>query len=405
MFNLALKNILFYKGRSITTLILTFISALMFIVYVSMMDGSHESMLKNALKVYTGSIEIYKKDYRDIGGNEYLITDVQKIEKELDKIEGIDTYTARYETYGLLSSSTQSSASLVAGVEPLKEPSMSQLKVALVEGEFLSPTSGNCLYAGVDLVKKLEAKLGDEISFVGAASDNSFAADLFKLCGTFRTGSFSFDASSAFIARAYFDELMMSHNKASYINIKVHDLNDVDTINTQISAKIDDSIESLTWKTLMKTMVDAMEVDSIFGYITISIFYVVIFFVIMIFGFINVSSRIREFGTLRCIGLSRQKIRTLLFYEIFILSSIAIMIATPIGAYIAYYYSVHPIVIDGMSEMYKDYGIISDEIPFSFNLFTITWNISVVYLLNILSILYPMAFINSFKPVEAAHHV
>ena len=183
MFSLALKNILFYKGRSITTFVLTFISALFFIVYVSMMDGSHNSMLQNALKVYTGAIEIYKKDYRDIGGNEYLITDVKTIEAELDKIEGIVSYTSRYETFGLLSSSEHSAAALVAGIHPEKEISMSQLEVALIDGEFLTADSGNCLYAGAELVKKLQVKVGDEVSFVGGASDNSFAADIFRLCG------------------------------------------------------------------------------------------------------------------------------------------------------------------------------------------------------------------------------
>ena len=35
MFTLALKNIRFYKGRSITTFVLTFIAAYFFIVYVA----------------------------------------------------------------------------------------------------------------------------------------------------------------------------------------------------------------------------------------------------------------------------------------------------------------------------------------------------------------------------------
>jgi len=56
MFSLALKNIFYYKGRSVTTFLLTFISAYFFIVYVAFMDGSHSSMLKNALEVYTGSL-------------------------------------------------------------------------------------------------------------------------------------------------------------------------------------------------------------------------------------------------------------------------------------------------------------------------------------------------------------
>jgi ABC-type lipoprotein release transport system permease subunit len=406
MFSLALKNILFYKSRSITTVVLTFVSSFFFIVYVAMMDGSHNSMLQNALKVYTGAIEIYKKGYRDIGGNEYLLRDVSAIEEVLSHIKGINSFTSRYETYGLLSSKEFSSAAMVAGIDPEKEALHSQLKVALREGEFLTSTSKNCLYMGSELTLKLHAKLGSEVSFIGAASDNSFAADIFKVCGIFKTGAYEFDSSAAFVTRSYFDTLMYSKNMASYINIHVDDLSQVDRIKKEIQMKLSNKdLDIQTWKTLMNSMVEAMKVDSIFGYISMSLFFVVIFFVIMIFGFINVSSRVREFGTLRSIGLSRGDVRALLFYEMLILSSVAIVVATPLGAYIAYYYSIHPIVIEGMSETYREYGIVSDELPFSFDLFTIAWNVATVYLLNFLSIIYPLRYINGFKPLEASKHV
>lgn len=406
MFSLALKNILFYKGRSITTFVLTFLSTILFVVYVSMMDGSHKSMLENTLKIYTGAIEIYHKDYRDIGGNEYLIQDVKTITDKLLHVEGVEAFTARYETYGLLSSAENSAASMVAGIEPDKEKAISSISLALKEGAFLSDDSGSCLYMGEGLVQKLKLKLGGEVAFVGGASDNSFAADIFKVCGIFKTGSFEFDLSTSFVSRNYFDKLMLSQNKASYITVKVDNLEHVDTINKKIVQTLDsEKLESLTWKTLMKTMVEAMEVDSIFGYISLSLFLIVIFFVIMIYGFINVSSRIKEFGVLRCIGLCNSNIFSLLFYEIFILSTLAILLATPIAGTICYYYSLNPIVIEGIAEMYKDYGIVSDEIPFDFDIFTITWNLAVIYGLNFLSILYPYVYINSFRPIEATKHV
>lgn len=137
MFNFALKNILFYKGRSITTFILTFISTMLFVVFVSWQDGAHNSMLENSLKVYTGAVEIYHKGYRDIGGNEYLIEDVESVTNKLSKIEGIEAFSARYETYGLLSSEEYSAASMIAGIEPLKEKVLSSLASALTEGKFL----------------------------------------------------------------------------------------------------------------------------------------------------------------------------------------------------------------------------------------------------------------------------
>jgi len=406
MFSLALKNTLFYKSRSITTFVLTFVSAFFFIVYVAMMNGGHSSMLQNSLKVYTGAIEIYKKGYRDIGGNEYLIRDVRSIEKKLKNIQGISSFTSRYETYGLLSSKNFSSAAMVAGINPQKEALHSQLQVALIKGDFLSKESKNCLYMGSDLSKKLHVSLGSEVSFIGNASDNSFAADLFSVCGIFKTGSYAFDSSTAFVTRSYFDTLMYSQNMASYINVNVTELSNVESVQKEIEKKLsNDSLEILTWKTLMHSMVQAMKVDSIFGYISMSLFFIVIFFVIMIFGYINVSSRTRELGTLRCIGLSSAKVSFLLFYEVFILATLAIMLATPLGAFVAYYYSIHPIVIEGISETYKQYGIVSDELPFSFDVFTIFWNVGVVYIVNFLSILYPIHYMKSFKPLEATKHV
>ena len=406
MFELALKNILFYKGRSVTTVLLTFVSTMFFVLFVSWQDGSHNSMLENSLKIYTGAIEIYHKGYRDEGGNEYLIRDAKSITKKLSNIDAIETFATRYETYALLSNKEYSAASMIAGIEPEKERLLSSLESALREGEFLSENSRNAIYMGFELAKKLRLKIGDEVSFIGSASDDSFAADIFRVCGVFKTGSFEFDSSSSFVSREYFDELMNARNKASYITIKLKEINDADAVNKEIVKVLGDKgLESLTWKTLMSTMVEAMEVDNIFGYISLSLFLVVIFFVIMIYGFINVSSRIKEFGVLRCIGLSRSNIFLLLFYEILILSSAAIIFAAPIAGYICYYFELNPIVIEGIAEVYKDHGIISDELPFDFNITTVAWNLAVIYLLNFLSIIYPYIYISSFKPIEATRHV
>ena len=401
VFKLALKNLFYYRGRSLTIIFLTFFSTLLFIVYVALMHGSHSSMLENSLKVYTGAIEIYQKGYRDIGGNEYLLEEVHSIEEKLKGIDNIKNYTSRYESYGLLSSKEISSPAMVTGINPLKEASMSQLKEALIQGKYLNKSDTNIIYMGVNLAKKLEVFVGDEISFVSSGSDNSFVADLFKVGGIFKTGAFEFDSMSAFMSREYFDILMNATNKASYISIALDDITRVDETNRQIIEQLPSTVESVTWKILMKGMVESMEVDSIFGYLSISLFFVVVFFVIMIFGFINVSSRVREFGTLKSIGFSQKNIAKLFFYEIFILSTFAVSIATPIGSGIAYYFSLHPFVMEGMSEMYKEYGIVSDEIPLAFDLWTISWNVMMIYGLNFLSIVYPLRYIFKFKPVEA----
>jgi ABC-type lipoprotein release transport system permease subunit len=58
-----------------------------------------------------------------------------------------------------------------------------------------------------------------------------------------------------------------------------------------------------------------------------------------------------------------------------------------------------------MSDMYKQYGVVSDTVPTRFDLFTVTWNTLLVLALNLLSILYPVYYVRSFTPVEAMRHV
>ena len=403
MFTLALKNILFYKGRSITTILLTFVAAYFFVVYVAFMNGSHASMLKNALEVYTGSLQIYQKEYREEGGYDYLIDDQRAVFDLMERQKGLKAYSARLETYGIASSKERSSAMMLTGVDFSKEEKLSELKKALREGVYDS--NGSCLYMGNELAKKLQVAVGSEVSFIGSAIDYSFVAELFKVCGTFKTGMYDFDTQAAFMNRDYFDMVFLSQNSATYIVAMANELKHNDTIVESISEVLPKDLKVYSWKTLMKSMVELMQVDSLFGYISMGLFFLVIFFVIMIYGFINVSARIKEFGVLKSIGLSNGQIDRLLVYEILILTVIALALATPLGAYTAYYFEAHPIVIEGMSEMYKEYGVVSDEVPTQFDAFTVTWNVLLVFVLNLLSIVYPMFYVRSFTPVEARSHV
>ena len=403
MFSLAIKNIFFYKGRSLTTFLLTFVAVYLFIVYVAFMNGAHQSMLKNALEVYTGSLKIYHKEYRQKGGYDYLIRDAKKPLKILAHTQGLKGYAPRLETYGIASRETYSTAIMLTGINFQKEEKLSELKKALVQGVYNS--RGSCVYMGDILAKKLHVTIGKQISFVGSAVDYSFVAELFNVCGIFKTGMYDFDSQSAFMNRNYFDTVFLSKNMATYIVAMAENLKNNEAIAKTITRKLPTHLELYTWTTLMKSMVQFMKIDSLFGYISMGLFFLVIFFVIMIYGFINVNARMKEFGVLRSIGVSDKQISYLLFLEILLLTLFAMLFAVPLGAYTAYYFQVHPIVITGMSDIYKSYGVVSDKIPTLFDPLTIFFNSMLVFTLNLLSILYPIHYVRSFSPIEEIHHV
>ena len=405
MFSLALKNIIYYKGRSLTTFFLSLLSALLFVVYVAFMDGSHKSMLKNSLDIYTGSLQIMYKEYRENPSYDTILEGVKRVEKRLEGIAGIKAYSARLESYALLSTQEDSVGSMVTGINPQKESQISKLKEALHQGRYLEKSDTTAIYIGADLAQRLKVKIGDKVAFVGSSIDYSFSAENFEVVGVFKTGLFEFDASSAFVNKSYFDELMLSEDMASYIVVAVGDIEAVESIVSYIQTKMPQDIEVASWRVLMASMVQAMEVDSIFGYISLGLFFVVIFFVIMIYGFINISTRIKELGLLRALGLRSGDVTALLFLETALLALSSVLIGMVLGGYLAYYFELHPIIIEGMAETYKEYGIVSDAVPTRFDLWTICWNGAVVVVLNFLAIIYPIYYTRQFSPVEAMRHV
>ena len=405
LFSLAFRNIVKSKGRSITTLLLSSFSTILFISYVALMDGSHHQIIKSSVEIYTGYAHVNLDGYRDESGYDNLIEDAESIDEILAKDPSIKVYSPRFETYALLSGDEKAVGSLIGGLIPSREETLSKLKESLVKGAYLDDNDTNAIYIGSELSERLKVDVGSQIALVGSSVDYSIAADLFTVKGIFKTGLFDFDSRSAFVNKAYLDTVMMSDNMASYFTLYFHDNDKIDTMTRDLQASLPSEYEAVNWKTLLTALVQAMLVDSIFGYISISIFFLVIFFVIMIFSYVNIYTRAREIGLLRALGLTSKDIFGMLFIEILILATISIILGTLIGASIAFYFELHPIVISGIAETYKEYGVVSDEIPMKFDLFTIAWNALTIFILNLAAILYPIFKVNQLTAMEAMRYV
>ena len=404
-FTLALKNILKSKGRSLTTLLLSLFTTTLFIVYVAFMDGSHHQIIKSSVEIYTGYAHVNLKGYRDESDYGNLIEDASSIDEILRNDTSIKTYAPRFETYALLSGDEKSVGSMIVGIIPSKEEKLSKLASSLSKGEYLNDNDTNAIYIGIKLAERLKITIGSQIAMVGSSIDYSIAADIFTVKGIFKTGLFDFDAQSAFVNKSYLDSVILSDNKATYFTVDFQNNDHINKVTSALQAKLPSQYEAVGWDSLLSSLVQAMLVDSIFGYISISIFFLVIFFVIMIFSYVNIYTRTREIGLLRALGLTSKDIFIILFIEILLLATVAVSIGAIIGGVIAHHYELQPIVIDGIAEMYKDYGLVSDEVPMHFDLFTITWNALTIFILNLLAIVYPALKINKLTATEAMRYV
>lgn len=411
LWKMAIRELLTHKKRSFITLLLSAFSTALFIFANAINDGSHNQLIRSSVEVYPGYMQITNRAFEDDPSFDNLIFDVAKVKDIVQGTEGIKEFAVRFESFALYSTDEQSIGGMFTAIEPENEAKVSRLKASLIEGEYLDTDDSNALYLGAELAKRLKVGVGDKISFISTGADYSFAADNLVIKGLFKTKLYEFDNSSAFVNKAYFDGVMKSENIATHIIMTPYTIETVDTVTDDLQSVLDDSLEVKNYKTTMKDLILAMEIDEIFGYITLGIFFVVIFFVIAIFAFLSVYARIRQIGVLRAIGTTPGQIVRMLLIEALILGILSVGIGGSTGAYATYHYEKHPISLSSWGEVeveeyYKQYNMVAElTLPTEFNPPKMMMEMLLMLLLNLLTVVYPIVMINRFTPTEAIRYV
>jgi len=402
---IALKTLLSHRKRSLVTFILTAVSTGLLIFSSAFMDGSHSTMIRNAVEVYPGYIQITHKGYRDSPGLENLIEPFAPIRQLAAETPGVAEVASRFETFVLFASREKAVGALFTGIEPEAEKRLSRLAASLVAGRYLRDTTAPELYIGKNLAEKLRVGVGDEVSFIGTGADYSFAADTLHIVGIFQTGLWEFDNASAFVPRKYFDFAMNSAGMATHLIVLPQNIDEAEPLAADIASRLPAEYECLSWQESMRALLQAMELDSVFGYITLGIIFVVIFFVIMIYTLLNVFTRVREIGMLRAIGTSPQQVFGMLLTESALLSLMGVILGAVLGGAVSYYFQLHPIAPSGYEEQFKQYGLVQAAIPAVFSVATIVRDMIIMLVLAVGSMLYPIVKVLRFNPVEAMRHV
>ncbi len=405
LFTMSLRNVLAHKQRSLLTLLLGTVSTAILVFSSAWMDGSHQQMLKNAVEIYSGYIQITGSSFRESPSLENLIFDVAALQDSVEAQDGVKLFSPRFESFVLYSAGDKAVGGMLTAIDPQKERKISRLYSSLKEGRYLKNDDDNALYMGVELARRLGVGVGDEVVFIGTAADYSFAADRLVVRGIFQTGLFEFDGSSAFMAKPYFDSIMASSNIATHGIVLPDSPAYSGLLAKQIATAIGADYEVASWQETMAALVQSMKIDSAFGYITLGLIFMAIFFVLMIYTLLGIYARLREIGIMRALGTTPRQIFIILLCESSLLGVLSVFLGGLVGGVFAYYFHIHPMVFSGMEEQFKQYGLAVSAIPTAFAPLIIMRDMLVMFFLLLLSTLYPIVKVNSYRPIEAMHHV
>ena len=406
VFHLSWRNILLRKQRTIITLLLSTISTFLFVFYMCLMDGSYGRIFKDSVELYPGYIKVTHQKYDDDPSYENLVFNEKETIVKLKANSEVEAVASRFNGFGLYASDENAIGGMFTAVDPVNEPKMSKIPHMIKSGRYLMPNDTTGVFIGSGLASRLKVDMNDTFSVITTATDYSFAAENLKIIGIFETGIVDFDNMSVFINKTYFDTFMESQNIASEIIVLPKDTHNSLQLSIKLSTEIgDDTLLVEDWHTYLSALIEGMEIDRISGMMTLGIFIAVIFFVVMIYSFISMFARIKEIGVMRALGTTPSQIIQILVLETLLLAFISAIIGGLFGGYLAYYFQLNPINLGEIGDAYKEFGLITTELPALFSWTTTFKGMVYVFILNLISIIYPIYKVLSFRPIDAIHHV
>ncbi|PLX32232.1 MAG: ABC transporter permease [Ignavibacteria bacterium] len=400
---IAWRNIWRNRRRSLIVLISIVVGVAALMFNDGMSVGMIHQMLENRIGSHVTHIQIHAKGFNDNQVIQNYVPNPALVEQALASTDGIDSWSRRVVTFGLLSSALNSSGGLIIGVDPAQEHEVTTIAESIVEGEYLSGGTHEVVI-GRKLAEKLQVGLGDKVVGMASAISGDVGSDLFRVVGIFETVSSEFDKTHMFTALPNAQSMLELEDNILEYAMVVTDIEQVEQVAAELRSKLGPDYEVLTYNTLLPMLVAQLEMYDQMMYVV----YVIIGLA-MIFGIVNtmlmsVFERIQEFGVLMAIGMKNSILFWMVIFEAAILGVIGTVIGLAIGSASVLIMGSIGLDFSMFAEGLTSFGAGAIIYP-KLTLTTIT-NVSVIIPLTaVLGAVYPAIRAMRLQPVTAIRYV
>ncbi len=411
---LAWRNLWRHRRRTIITLLSIAVGFGLAVFSIGMQDGSHNNMVKNAINMGDGHITLQHKDYLASPANYRYIANGKKVieilskEKDDGKFEG--KIVPRIALQVLASTANNAVGIRLQGISPDSDPLKNLLEKNLTKGKWVTTENRRGLVIGEGMAKKLKVKIGSKIIIIAGKKGGDSESHLGRVQGIFKSGIAELDRY-LIISGLDFSRMFLIAEGApkdteplTRVAIFLDDektLTDAKQAITQLN--YDPMISVLAWQDMMPQLVQYIVIDDISAYIMQIFILLVILFGIVNTVLMSILERTREFGLLRALGLKKQYLVLLVFFETLLLSIMAVTWGWVFGGAIHWYASTHGIDFSAMIPEGTTFaGTFIDPIIYSELSSTRVYQLTtIVFFTTLISGVYPAIKASRIQPIEA----
>ncbi|MBN1272376.1 MAG: ABC transporter permease [Candidatus Aminicenantes bacterium] len=342
LLKIAFRNIFRQRRRTLFTALSMFGGFILAAFFIGWADGTYNGIIDMFTRNRLGHIQIHEKDYLDRPSLYKTINDMSVINRTLEEVSGVESWTPRLYTAGLASLDDKTAGVQILGIDPVRENKTTSFNKKIIEGRAFSSASAAEVILGKGLAEILKAGVEDEIVVISQAADGSIANDIYRLIGITESGDEMTDRTAFYLPLEEAQKFLVLEGRVHEVAVTINNLNDVERIHRIIEEKLDNPRLSVEpWQEFARSFYMAMKADKEGMWIMLVVIIIIVAVGVLNTVLMSVLERQREYGVLRAVGTKPSQVIRIVLLEITFLALFCIVAGAIAGLLINTYFASH----------------------------------------------------------------
>ncbi len=396
LIKLAWRNIFRNKRRTFLTVSMMVFGYVLFSFFLSLADGAYGNIITQFINARTGEYQIHFQDYLDNPKIYKTISDVGKLQKQIEKNPNVTGTTARVKGSALSFLNKKTMGVQIVGFDVKRELQNTTLAKRLLEGSFPKGNDSPQIVIGKRVAETLKAHIGDQLALISSGADGSLANDQYEIVGVLgHKDSAGIDDQMVYIPLHVAQEFFSVWGRAHEIVLrtKKQGINNF-TIENLEEKKLTLSPWQVVESDFYKAMLADKKGDSIARIIIMLMVALGVFNTVLM----SMIERKREFGVLKAIGTKPSFLGSMIVLETMIMNCLSLCIGFIIALGLNYYFSIHGIEFE---EAFEYGGFMFKEMNSVVNVNSFLLPTIVVTITSFVVSLFPAVRAAKITPVDA----
>ncbi len=399
LLKIAWRNLWRNKRRTYITMASVFVAVFLALATRSMQIGSYDNMIKNAVKLSTGYIQIHDNGYWEDKSINNTFKNSSPLFNSVNSNDNITLTLPRLESFALGSSGEYTKGVFVIGTDPEIEDRLTNLSDKLVDGEYFNNDEG--VIVGKGLADYLHVGIDDTLILIGQGYHGVTAAGKYRIIGIFKFPVPQMDNQMVYMRLKDCQYLYNAENRLTSYTIMIDDGDDLYLTVAELGELTGEEFEVLSWEDMNKEMVQMIKSDNAGGIFMLGVLYMIVGFGVFGTMMMMTMERRKEFAVMIAVGMQKARLSIIVFFETLFIGFLGVIVGVFISFPILLYLFYNPIPITGeMAESFELFGV-EPIVPFSVDAAIFINQSLIVMLICFIAVMYPIVVINRFNILKA----